>query len=118
MSILEIIVSVFVIALVLFAMWRVAQLNPVGTGKLSRRVNAVEEKVAGLSARMDTFDQSILMIAERVAETNDSIGDLAKSMGALRVEVAGDRGTTERAWEGIQRLEGFFIQDSFDRRRQ
>lgn len=108
------IITLLVLLLVLFAMWRVGQLNPVGTGKLARRINQLELKVAEQGQRMDGIERSIITIAETVAGTNEAVTGIEKGITALRVEVAGDRGLTQRTWEGVSRLEGYFIQRSFD----
>jgi uncharacterized coiled-coil protein SlyX len=106
---LDILISVGVVLLVLIANVRIGQLNPVGTGKLARRLNALEQKVAEQGQRMDGIEQSILTIA-------GDVGKMTSEVSALRVEVAGDRGLTERTWMAVSRLEGFFIEDSFKQR--
>lgn len=110
MTYAEIITTAFVVGLVLFAMWRVGQLNPVGTGKLARRMNTLEMKVAEQGVRMDGIEQSILKIAV-------DVGDAGREVAAMRMEMAGDRGASERTWKAVSRLEGFFIEDSFKGRR-
>lgn len=116
MSYLDIIVSGAIVAMVLFAVWRVGQQNPVGTGQLARRINALEMKVSEQGQRMDGIDRAILSIAERVGAMGDGVDRIDTQMSALRVEVAGDRGLTERTWAAVSRLEGFFIQDAFAQR--
>lgn len=109
MTYAEIIITAFVVALVLFAMWRVGQLNPVGTGKLARRMNQLELRVAEQGQRMDGIERSVLLLAETSASTSTSIE-------AMRVELAADRGLTERTWSAVDRLQNYFIEDSFKRR--
>lgn len=116
MTYLDIIVTVGVLSMSLFAIWRVGQLNPVGTGQLARRLNALELKVGEQGQRMDGIDRAILSIADRVGTMGDAVDRIDTQMAALRVEVAGDRGLTERTWAAVSRLEGFFIQDSFAQR--
>ena len=110
MSYAEMIVSAGIVVLVLFAIWRVAQLNPFGTGRLARRINMVEHKVAELAGRMDGVERSILTIA-------DDVNSISTQVSATRLELAADRGLTERTWQAVSRLEGFFIEDSFKKGR-
>lgn len=116
MTWMEIVVSVFVVGLVLFAMWRAGQMNPVGTGKLARRLSTLETTVGAQGQRMDGIDKSITAIAETVEAMGSGVSAIGTQITALRVEVSGDRGLTERTWSAVSRLEGFFIEDSFKQR--
>ena len=116
MSYSDIIISLGVLAFVLFAVWRVGQRNPTGTGKIARDVRVLEQKMAeqgvridGLNARLDGMDRAIVRVA-------DEVGSMGTQMTAIRMELAADRGLTERTWSAVSRLEGFFIEDSFKAR--
>lgn len=108
MTYAEITITIFILALVLFAMWRVGQLNPVGTGRLARRMNQLEMRVAEQGVRMDGVEASVEKLAEVTANTGISIG-------AMRIELAADRGLGERTWSAVDRLQNYFIEDSFKR---
>lgn len=112
----EIAITIFVVALVLFSAWRAGQANPIGTGRLARRISALELKVDGQGHRMDVIDASVSAIGERIGMLNAGVEAVDNQLTALRVEVAGDRGLTERTWASVSRLEGFFIQDAFQKR--
>lgn len=109
MTVAEIIISAFVVALVLFAMWRVGQLNPVGTGNLSRRMDQLERRLGEQGVKVSEIERSVVLLADSSAETS-------RSLSAMRVELAADRGLTERTWSAVDRLQNFFIEDSFKRR--
>jgi hypothetical protein len=93
----------------LFAAHRLGQVNPVGTGKLARRLSAVELKVASLDGKLDRQDEALTTLAGSAAET-------ARGVEAMRIELASDRGLTERTWSAVDRLQHFFIEDAFKRR--
>ncbi|HEX8485715.1 hypothetical protein [Sphingomonas sp.] len=105
----DILITVIIVAVVLYAAHRLGQVNPVGTGKLARRLSAVELKVAEQGEKMDGFDRSLVSLVGSSADT-------ARGVEALRLELAGDRGLTERTWSAVDRLQLFFIEDSFKRR--
>ncbi len=105
----DIIITIVIVAVVLFAAHRMGQVNPVGTGKLAKRLGAVELKVAELGEKTDNLDRVMTTLADSTAAT-------ARSMDAMRVELAADRGLTERTWSAVDRLQNYFIQDAFNRR--
>jgi len=106
----DIIITVIIVAVVLFAAHRLGQVNPVGTGGLVRRLSAVEFKVAEQGEKLDSLDRAIVTLADSSATT-------AREIAAMRIEVAGDRGLTERTWSAVDRLQHFFIEDAFSKRR-
>ena len=106
---IDIVITIVIIAVVLYAAHRLGQVNPVGTGKLSRRLSAVELKVAALDEKLDRQDEALGALANSSADTS-------RSMEAMRVELAGDRGLTERTWAAVDRLQHYFIEDAFKRR--
>ena len=109
MSYDEIVITVVIIAIVLFTAWRGGQANPVGTGKIARRLTVLESTVAQQGTKVDALDKGLGEIAQLVKKNDENLG-------AIRIELAGDRGLTERTWAAVDRLQQFFIQDSFDRR--
>ena len=109
MSISDYLITLFVVCVVLFAAWRGGQVNPVGTGKIVRRMDELERQVGLQGARMDGIEKSVLLLA-------DTAKDTSKSIDAMRMELAADRGLTERTWSAVSRLQDFFIEDSFKRR--
>ncbi|MES2755595.1 MAG: hypothetical protein V4659_13145 [Pseudomonadota bacterium] len=108
MTFTEILVTAFVIILVLVAMWRVGQLNPVGTGGLARRINQVELRVGEIDARLSGVEDSVVSLADSAAKT-------ATEVAAMRLELAADRGVTERTWEAVNRLQLFFMDEGLKR---
>jgi uncharacterized coiled-coil protein SlyX len=117
-SYIDLFVTLAIVAAVAFSAWRVGQVNPVGTGRLARRLNTLELKVAEQGARMDAIEQSILTIAESVSGVGERLSQVDTRLGAISIDIAADRGVTERTWSAVSRLEGFFIQDSFEARRE
>lgn len=105
----DILVTVMIVAVVLWASVRFGQGNPVGTGKLARRVSAVELKIAEQGEKIDALDRSLATLATSSADT-------ARGVDAIRLELAADRGLTERTWAAVDRLQHFFIEDAFKRR--
>lgn len=102
------IVTAAVIALVLFASWRVGQLNPVSTGRLARRMNQLEARVLEVDGRMDGIEKSVLELADAGRDTRTAVD-------AMRIELAADRGVTERTWEAVDRLQRFFMDEGLRR---
>ena len=74
-------ITLIVVGVVLFAAHRLGQANPIGTGKLARRLGAVELKVAELDGRLDSVDQALGTLAKSAAET-------ARGVEAMRIKVA------------------------------
>ena len=107
-SYLDILVTLLIVAVVLFATHRLGQDNPVGTGKLARRLSAVEGKVAEQGEKLDSLDRALATLAGSSADT-------ARGVEAIRIELAGDRGLAERTWATVDRLQLFFIEDAFKR---
>ena len=106
----DIVITLVIVGVVLFAAWRLGQINPVGTGKLAKRLSAVELIVAEQGKKLDTQGAALSTLAISAADT-------ARNVEAMRVEIAADRGVTERTWSAVDRLQHFFIEDSFERRR-
>ncbi|MEE8612258.1 MAG: hypothetical protein V3V60_15880 [Sphingomonas aquatilis] len=109
LSYTDIIITLVIVGVVLFASHRMGQANPVGTGKLSRRLSAVELKVAEQGEKIDGLDRVMGTLATSAADT-------ARSVDAMRLEVAGDRGLAERTWSAVSRIQDYFIEDGFKRR--
>jgi uncharacterized coiled-coil protein SlyX len=105
----DIIITLIIVGVVLFAAHRMGQANPVGTGRLSKRLSAVEVKVAEQGEKLDSLDRVMTTLATSAADTS-------RGVEALRVEMAADRGLTERTWFAVDRLQSFFIEDSFKRK--
>ncbi len=109
LSYTDIIITLVIVGVVLFAAHRMGQANPVGTGRLSKRLSAVELKVAEQGEKLDSLDRIMGTLATSAADT-------ARNVEAMRIEVSADRGLTERTWFAVERLQGFFIEDSFKRK--
>ena len=109
LSYTDLIITLVIVGVVLFAAHRMGQANPVGTGRLSKRLSAVELKVAEQGAKLDSLEVVMGTLA-------DSAADTARGIDALRVEMAADRGLTERTWSAVDRLQNYFIEDAFKRR--
>lgn len=107
----DIVITVVIVAVVLFAAHRRGQINPVGTGNLAKRLSAVELKVAEQGEKIDKLDKAMQLLAESSAVT-------AKELGAMRVEMAADRGLEERTWASVTRLEHFFMEAGVNARRE
>lgn len=105
----DILVTLAIVAIVLFAAHRMGQANPIGTGRLSKRLSAVELKVAEQGAKLDSMEGVMTTLASSAAET-------ARLMDAMRIELAADRGLTERTWAAVDRLQNYFIEQSFKQR--
>lgn len=111
LSYLDIVITAVILVVVLAASHRLGQVNPVSTGRLSKRLSAVELKVAEQGEKIDALDDAVKLLAESSAVT-------ATEIGAMRIEVAADRGLAERSWASISRLEHFFMEDAFRARRE
>lgn len=105
----DILITIVIVAVVLYAAHRLGQVNPIGTGKLARRLGAVELKVAEQGEKLDSLDRAMVTLADSTAGT-------VRELGAMRVEMAGDRGLAERTWAATDRLQHYFIEDAFKRR--
>ncbi len=103
----EIIVSVLIVVLILFATWRAGQVNPVGTGSLVRRITQLEVQVAEIDGRMDGIDKAVQQLVGTTDATNVAVA-------AMRLEMAGDRGVSERTWNAVARLQDYFIDQALD----
>ena len=110
LSYADIIITAVIVIVVMTAAWRLGQTNPVGTGKLARRLSAVELKVAEQGEKLTALDTAVKTMAESTALT-------ARELAAMRIEMAGDRGLGERTWEAVDRIQHFFIEDAMRRRR-
>ena len=108
LSYIDIIITGVIVVAVLYAAHRLGQVNPIGTGKLARRLSAVELKVASLDERFDRQDEALTTLADSATTT-------AQSVAAMRIELASDRGLTERTWSAVDRLQNYFIEQSFKR---
>jgi hypothetical protein len=108
-SYMDILITLLIVGVVLFAAHRLGQANPIGTGKLARRLSAVELKVAEQGEKLDSLDRGLVTLVTSSAET-------ARGVEAMRIELASDRGLTERTWAAVDRLQHFFIEDAFKRR--
>ena len=106
----DIIITLIVVGVVLFAAHRMGQANPVGTGRLARRLSAVELKVAEQGEKLDGLDRALATLVNSSADT-------ARAVEAVRIELAADRGLTERTWSAVDRLQHYFIEDAFEKRR-
>lgn len=109
LSYIDLLVTGIVVAVVLYAAHRLGQVNPVGTGRLANRLSAVERKVATLDTKIDGQADALEVLSNTAADT-------ATSLSAMRVELASDRGLTERTWSAVDRLQHYFIEDAFKRR--
>ncbi|WP_425230221.1 hypothetical protein [Sphingomonas sp.] len=116
MSYSDWLITALVVAAVLFAAWRVGQKNPTSTGKLARDVRLLEQKVAEQGVRLDGFGAQLDAVERSVIRVADEVGSMGTQMSAIRMELAADRGLTERTWASVSRLEGYFIEDSFKQR--
>jgi hypothetical protein len=109
LSYIDIVITFVIVSAVLYAAHRLGQANPIGTGRLSRRLSAVELKVAALDEKLDRQEEALAVLAT-------SSSDTARGVEAMRIELASDRGLTERTWAAVDRLQHYFIEDAFKRR--
>lgn len=105
----DIVITIVIVAVVLYAAHRMGQVNPIGTGKLARRLSAVEVQVVEQGQKLDSLDRALVTLASSAKDTSISVE-------AMRLELAADRGLTERTWSAVDRLQHFFIEDAFKRR--
>lgn len=110
LSYTDIIITLIIVGVVLFAAHRYGQSNPVGTGRLSKRLSAVEANMGELKEKTDGLEKTMNTLAA-------SLVDTARNVDAMRVELAADRGLTERTWAAVDRLQHYFIEDAFKRGR-
>ena len=73
------------------AVWRGGQANPESTGKLARRLSRVELDLKEKATAVD-------------------VAALAKEVGELKSEMAGDRRVNQLTYDAVRRLEKYFIQ--------
>lgn len=108
-SYIDILITLAIVAAVLIAAHRLGQANPIGTGRLARRLSEVEVKVGEQGMKLDKLETVVATLA-------DSTAEISRELGALRVEMAGDRGLSERTWSAVDRLQNYFIEDAFKSR--
>jgi hypothetical protein len=104
----DILITIVIVGVVLFAAHKLGQANPIGTGQLARRLSAVELKVAEQGTKIDGQGAALSTLAESSALT-------ARGVEAMRIELAGDRGVTERTWEAVDRMQRFFMEEGLKR---
>lgn len=104
----EIVISAFIVALVLYAMWKVGQLNPVGTGRLAQRMSQVERQFTELQLRVGGVEVSLSDLTEGGKKTNILVE-------AIQIELAADRGVNKQTWETVDRLQKWFMEEALKR---
>ena len=66
-------------------------------------MDGLELKVAQQGERIGGVEQSVLRLADTVHEIN-------VSLQAIQIEAASDRGTIEKTWASVSRMEGYFVE--------
>ncbi len=113
-------VEIFIMAIIVagFAVviWRGGQANPEGTGRLGRRLNKVESKMAEVETEMEhvrdrlaQFEMTLEKVSAKMVTKSD-LDNIEKLM-------ARDAQTSTKTWAAIQRLEGFFLEDAIKGRK-
>jgi hypothetical protein len=94
-----------VILIGIFLAWRAGQANPEGTGKVGKRLSALESRVQLTEDKL------------RGVATKADIVRLEGEVDALREQVKGDRELAERTFKSVERIESFLIEQALGARK-
>ena len=92
----------FIVASLLWFVWRGGAANPEGTGAVARRVNALRAEVGSLSGRVDKVASEVKKLERESASTAD--------IQRLEAKVDGKAELAERTWKSVDRIERFLIE--------
>ena len=113
---LEIAMTLSIVALVLFAIFKGGQDNPVGTGRLQKELRAMEKRL-GRTADADKLAELEAEMDERFARIEEKLPHMATREDVARIQAALDHvcRQNDRTEAGVQRIEGYFLQRGIDR---
>lgn len=107
----EIIVSVLIMALILLATWLAGRANPVGTGKLVRRIDQLEVEVKNLDGRMDGLGDAVTHLTE---DLTAAAAVTRQKLETMQLEAAGDRALLQRTSYVIFRIQDHFMDSAVE----
>ncbi len=115
-SYLELAIIAVILIGIALAVWRGGQANPESTGKLNRRLTAMDGELREVVNRVGTLDRRVGDIERHSAKSAD-IARLEKHLEALKEQVAGlrasDAGMVARidhACQQVDRLYDFIVE--------
>ncbi|MDR6708154.1 archaellum component FlaC [Novosphingobium sp. 1748] len=115
----ELAIILFILLGIGWVVWKGGAANPEGTGTLGRRVNGISNKVSALSTRIEHIESDIEEIKHDAVTGRDVerieglLATARAEMGALRVEIAGDRKMAERTQHSLDRIERLILERGF-----
>lgn len=99
---LEWAIIIFIVLAIAFVVWKGGAANPMGTGRLSRKVGHLTGEVSNLGTRMKHVEQEVEELKEEAATTKD--------IARLEEKIAGHHALLERTSKGVDRIERLFIE--------
>ena len=86
--------------------------NPVGTGRLQRRVQQLAADVSSQGDKIEALETQVNVrvsgIEVQLRELSDRMA-LKADIDAVRRELAADKAISERTWHAVDRLQNYFI---------
>ena len=116
-------IGVVILFFFAYVIWRGGKAHPVGTGQLQKQLNTIGGEVRVLAKRVDgcaiTADVERLRgeireMEARVASSAEVIA-LEGKIGTLVARLDGMDRVLDRVDNGVQRIEGFFLQKGIER---
>ena len=92
----------FIVFAIAFVVWKGGAANPMGTGRLSRKVGHLSGDVSNLSIRVGHVETEL----DELKNTAATKADIA----TVRAEIAGLTALVNRSASGIERIERLFIE--------
>lgn len=117
-STIEIIISIAIVGMMLWAVFRGGAHNPVGTGHLDKQVRAlvprivvVEEKLDDVASRAELalLASEVKAVEMKMATAGDLLA-LQGQMRELNAKLAGIEKSADRTEQAVNRIEGHFLQ--------
>ena len=118
-DVVSIIISVLIVAAVLYVAVRHGRLNPENTGNLGRQLMELKGTVDGLSStvggcatkgELDAVSDKLLSLEEHAASSGEIIA-LEGKINTLAEKVEGGRELQEKTWEAVDRMQRFFMEE-------
>ena len=99
---LEWAIIAFIVLTIGWCVWKGGAANPMGTGRISRKVGKLSGEVTTLSMRVRHAEQELAELKESAATTKD--------IARLEERMAGHLALSERTNKSIERIERFLIE--------
>ena len=119
MTSLDYLLLAFILIGIGVSIFRSGAANPVSTGKLSRRLSAVESQQQEQAQQIQQLDERI---EKGLTRLEGSVSDVRSEMATrsdlvtLQRTIEGERALAERTWHAIDRLQNYLIESGLGRR--